>query len=249
LLSKSYAASIREKIAGDRATPSAQVQPGMEPHEKTETTHYSIVDKDGNAVSTTYTVNGRFGAGVIAPGTGVLLNNEMDDFTTAPGHPNLFGLVQGQQNAIAPGKRPLSSMAPTIVLREGRVLLVAGSPGGSRIISIVLETILNVLDYHMELRQAVAAPRIHPQWLPDQIFAEPFAFSPDTQERLRDMGYRIVEQRPWGAAATILIGPDRPSEPLGEVPPADAARSGGTRPGWLYGANDDRQPAGAAVGY
>ena len=147
LLGKDYAAAIRAKILPDKATPSSGVQPGAAPHERLETTHYSVVDAAGNAVAVTYTLNGYFGAQVMAPGTGVLLNDEMDDFTTAPGAPNMFGLVQGAANSILPGKRPLSSMSPTIVLRNGRVVMVLGSPNGPRIISTVLQTALNVIDY------------------------------------------------------------------------------------------------------
>ena len=158
------------------------------------------MDKAGNAVSLTYTINGYFGAGVMAGETGFFLNDEMDDFTVKPGVPNLFGLVQGARNAIAPGKRPLSSMAPTIVLRDGKVALVAGSPGGSRIITINAQTLINVLDFGMEPQEAVDAPRIHHQWLPDTVYAEPFALSADTQGILRGMGHTIVEQRPWGRA-------------------------------------------------
>ncbi|MBV9053460.1 MAG: gamma-glutamyltransferase, partial [Hyphomicrobiales bacterium] len=149
LLSKDYAGAIRSKIDPLAATPSSQLGPGIEPHEKSETTHFSVVDKDGNAVSVTFTINGAFGANVIAPGTGFFLNDEMDDFTVKPGVPNLFGLVQGSANAIAPGKRPLSSMSPTLVSKDGKVLLVLGSPGGSRIITITAETIMNIIDYGM----------------------------------------------------------------------------------------------------
>ena len=157
LLSKDYAAEIRTAIDAGSATPAAALEP---PKEKAETTHYSVVDGEGNAVAVTYTINGSFGAGVIAPGTGFFLNNEMDDFTVKPGTPNLYGLVQGEANAIAPGKRPLSSMAPTLVEKDGRVFLVLGSPGGSRIITAVLETILNIVDYGMAPQEAVdsAAP-------------------------------------------------------------------------------------------
>jgi gamma-glutamyltranspeptidase/glutathione hydrolase len=155
---------------------SGELLPGTEPHEKPETTHYSVIDKDGNAVAVTYTINGLFGAGVIAGDTGFFLNNEMDDFTTAPGKPNLFGLVQGPRNAIAPGKRPLSSMSPTIITRDGKPVMVLGSPGGARIITITLETILNLVDYGMELQEAVDAPRFHHQWLPDTLQAEPGSF-------------------------------------------------------------------------
>ncbi len=206
LLSKDYAAAIRATILPDRATPSKDLAPGVAPHENTETTHYSIVDKDGNAVAVTYTLNALFGAGVMAPGTGFLLNDEMDDFTSKPGVPNLYGLVQGSANAIAPGKRPLSSMAPTIVLRGGHVFLVLGSPGGSRIITITLETAMNVIDHGMAPEAAVDAPRIHHQWLPDVIDAEPYAISPDTLKLLQDMGYTVKTQRPWGAAELIEVG-------------------------------------------
>lgn len=250
LLSKSYAAAIREKIAADRATPSAQVVPGAAPHEKTETTHYSIVDKDGNAVSTTYTVNGRFGAGVIAPGTGFFLNDEMDDFTTKLGAQNLFGLVQGATNAIAPGKRPLSSMAPTLVTRNGKTYMVLGSPGGSRIITITLETAINVIDHGMAPQEAVDAPRIHHQWLPDEVYYEKYGLSPDTLGILRGMGYQMVEQTPWGAAELVLVGlPDEARKDGAASSGNDASVSGAVRPGYLYGANDARRPAGAAMGY
>ena len=180
LLSESYAAEIRAKIDAVKAANSKDVQPGTAPHEGTETTHFSVVDTAGNAVSVTYTINALFGAKVIAGDTGFFLNDEMDDFTVKPGVPNLFGLVQGKTNAIAPGKRPLSSMSPTIVTKDGKTFMVLGSPGGSRIITIAVEIILNVVDHGMNIQEAVNAPRIHHQWLPDQISAEPFALSPDT---------------------------------------------------------------------
>ena len=176
------------------------------------------------------------------------LNDEMDDFTAKPGMPNLFGLVQGSKNAIAPGKRPLSSMSPTIVLRDGRVLLVLGSPGGSRIITITAQTIMNVLDHGMEPQEAVDAPRVHHQWLPDELYAEPFALSADTQAVLRDMGYKIVEQTPWGAAELVALGPASRATGSPESSGNDSSRTGRMRPGLLYGANDNRRPAGAAVG-
>ncbi len=248
LLSKDYAAQIRAEI-GDRATPSKAVQPGIIPHEKTETTHYSVVDKDGNAVSVTYTINGLFGAGVVAPGTGFLLNNEMDDFTIKPGVPNLFGLVQGKANSVAPGKRPLSSMSPTIVTKDGKVLLVLGSPGGSRIITIVLQAIINVIDYGMSPQEAIDAPRIHHQWLPDEVFYERFALSPDTIKLLQGMGYRLTEQTNWGAAELIEIGGVRGGSASAVSSGNDAALSGNVLKGRLYGANDNRRPAGAASGY
>jgi gamma-glutamyltranspeptidase/glutathione hydrolase len=188
LLSNDYAAAIPGKIDPSKATPSKDVQPGVEPHEKAETTHYSVVDRLGNAVSVTYTVNGFFGAGVIAPSTGFFLNDEMDDFTVKPGVPNLFGLIQGQANSIAPGKRPLSSMSPSLVTKDGKIFLVLGSPGGSRIITIVIQTLMNIVDYGMAPQEAVDAPRIHHQWLPDEIFYEPFGLSPDTLKILADMG-------------------------------------------------------------
>ena len=184
LLSRDHAERIRSLIA-DRATPSVELAAGKPPHEHRETTHYSVLDRAGNAVAVTYTLNGAFGSATMAEGTGFLMNNEMDDFTVKPGTPNLFGLVQGEANAIAPGKRPLSSMAPTIVLREGRVSMVLGSPGGARIITAVLETILNRIDHGMAPQEAVDAPRLHHQWLPDTLFAERRALSPDTP---RDAG-------------------------------------------------------------
>ncbi|MGE4527898.1 MAG: gamma-glutamyltransferase [Rhodospirillaceae bacterium] len=249
LLSKDYAAEIRERIDPDKATPSAELAPGTPPHEKPETTHYSVVDAAGNAVAVTYTINGAFGAGVVAPGTGFLLNDEMDDFTAKPGVKNLYGLVQGERNKIAPGKRPLSSMSPSIVSKDGQVVLVLGSPGGSRIITIVLETILNVVDYGMAPQEAVDAPRIHHQWLPDTLFYEPFGLSPDTIERLEAMGHTLKEQKPWGAAELIQVGGKGPAQKDAAAPVNDAALSGAVRSGFLYGANDARRPAGAAVGY
>ncbi|WP_338523811.1 gamma-glutamyltransferase [Pseudomonas batumici] len=249
LLSKDYAAQTRLHIEADKATPSKQVQPGMEPHEKPETTHYSVADKDGNAVSTTYTVNGLFGAGVIAPGTGFLLNDEMDDFTVKVGEQNLFGLVQGVTNAIAPGKRPLSSMSPSIVTKDGKLFLVLGSPGGSRIITATLQSALNIIDYGMEPQEAVSAPRIHHQWLPDQVSYETRGLSPDTVKTLTGMGYKMVEQTPWSAVELIMAGiPGAPG--LKEATSGnDAALSGKVHSGYYYGANDIRRPAGAAIGY
>ncbi|HII2979766.1 TPA: gamma-glutamyltransferase [Yersinia enterocolitica] len=249
LLSKSYAADIRKQIVANKATPSVEVQPGMQPHEKPETTHYSIVDHDGNAVSTTYTVNGRFGAVVIAPGTGFFLNDEMDDFTVKVGEQNLYGLVQGATNSIAPGKRPLSSMSPTLVTKDGKTFMVLGSPGGSRIITITLQTALNVIDHGMAPQEAVDAPRIHHQWLPDEVYYEQRGVSVDSLNLLKTMGYKMVEQNPWGAAELILVG----LAGVEGVSPAnsgnDSAVSGKVREGYLYGANDVRRPAGAAIGY
>ena len=194
----------------------------------------------------TYTINGAFGAVTMAPGTGVLLNDEMDDFTIKPGAANQFGLVQGHANAIAPGKRPLSSMAPTIVLKDDAVAFVLGSPGGARIITILLQTLVNIIDHGMTPQEAVDAPRVHMQWQPDILYAEPFALSPDTAALLRAMGYSITQQAPWGAVELIAAGLEKTRRAGGA--PSDAARSGGMLPGWFYGSNDSRRPAGAAVG-
>ncbi|OLP45867.1 gamma-glutamyltransferase [Rhizobium oryziradicis] len=239
MLSKDYADEIRAKITPGEAGKSADLKP-FGGKESTETTHYSIIDKDGNAVSVTYTLNGSFGAGVVAPGTGILLNNEMDDFTSKPGVANLYGLVQGEANAIAPKKAPLSSMSPTIVTKDGKPFMVIGSPGGSRIITITLEAILNVVDFGMNISEAVNAPRIHHQWQPDKVFYEPYALSPDTIAKLQDMGYTLdggVGGPVWGQAAGILVG----GKSLAEI--ADGKGHG------YYGAIDSRAVAGSAKGY
>ena len=249
LLSKEYAAEIRKQIQPEIATPSSRVQPGMEPHEKPETTHYSIVDHNGNAVSTTYTINGRFGSVVIAPGTGFFLNDEMDDFTVKVGEQNMYGLVQGATNAIAPGKRPLSSMTPTLVTKDGKVFMVVGSPGGSRIITITLQTVLNVIDHGMAPQEAVDAPRIHHQWLPDEVYFEQRGLSADTQKLLQERGYKLVEQTPWGAAELIMVGLPGAAGVSSESSGNDSAVSGKVREGFIYGANDVRRPSGSAVGY
>src|ERR1700722_2077195 len=190
LLSVRHAEAIRARIQPHRATPSRTLGANAAAGEKATTTHYSVVDAKGNAVSVTYTINDDFGAKVIAGDTGFLLNDEMDDFTAKPGASNQFGLVQGAANAIAPGKRPLSSMTPTVVLKDGKPVMVVGTPGGSRIISTVLEVIINVIDHGMTLQEAVDAPRMHHQWLPDTLAGEPFAFSADTVKSLTQMGYR-----------------------------------------------------------
>jgi gamma-glutamyltranspeptidase/glutathione hydrolase len=249
LLSKDYATAIRAMIDPAKASNSKDVRPGVAPHEGTETTHYSVVDKAGNAVAVTYTINALFGAKVIAGDTGFFLNDEMDDFTIKPGAANLFGLVQGQKNAIAPGKRPLSSMSPTIVMKDGRVFMVLGSPGGSRIITIVVQTIMNVIDHGMTIQEAVNAPRIHHQWLPDEIAAERLAISPDTEKILTGMGYTIKEQSPWGAAEAIMVGPEKPAASGETSSGNDAMARGDVLPGLLYGGHDDRRPAGAAAGF
>jgi gamma-glutamyltranspeptidase/glutathione hydrolase len=246
LLSSDNAAAIRSQIAAHRATPSASLsRHGARlrgaPTEHPTTTHYSVVDRWGNAVSVTYTINDDFGAKVIAGSTGFFLNDEMDDFTVKPGAANLFGLVQGAANSIAPGKRPLSSMTPTIVLAEGHPVLVVGTPGGSRIITTVLEIIVNVIDPGMTLQEAVDAPRIHHQWLPDTLAAEPFALSADTADVLTRMGYHIVPLEVWSAGnAAEAIG----------IAPHDAARAtalGFPRTDVFYGASDSREPAGKAA--
>jgi len=241
LLSTHHIESIRARIQPHRATPSSALGNVAAAGEKATTTHYSIVDGKGNAVSVTYTINDDFGAKVIAGDTGFFLNDEMDDFTAKPGAANLFGLVQGKANAIAPGKRPLSSMTPTIVLKDGKPVLVVGTPGGSRIITTVLEIIVNVIDHGMTLQEAVDAPRIHHQWLPDTLAGEPFAFSADTVKSLTQMGYHVVPLEVWGAGnAAEAIG----------IAPADAAEAkilGFPRPGVFYGASDSRAPAGSAA--
>ena len=228
LISPAHAAHIRAGILPDRATPSSEVAGVIGPAEGRHTTHYSVVDAQGNAVSVTYTINYLFGLGQIAGDTGFFLNNEMDDFTSKPGVPNSFGLVQGRVNEVRPGKRPLSSMAPTIVLKRGRLFMVTGSPGGSTIISTTLESILNVVDFGMNMQQAVDAPRMHMQWYPDEIFVEPGYLSAQTQTALEAMGYRFKLVPAWGAAEAILVNP---------------------KTHLLEGANDRRRPAGRAVGY
>lgn len=239
LLDKSYAKAIRAKIDPYKSGTSADLKP-LGAKESVETTHYSIIDDEGNAVAVTYTLNGSFGAGVVAPGTGILLNNEMDDFTSKPGVPNLYGLVQGEANAIAPKKTPLSSMSPTIVTKDGKPFMVIGSPGGSRIITITLEAILNVIDFGMDISQAVNAPRIHHQWQPDKIYLEPYTLSPDTIRALISMGHTLDDGSgppQWGQAAGILVG----GKSL-----ADIEKGGGAR---YNGAMDSRASEGSAGGY
>ncbi|NKL01344.1 gamma-glutamyltransferase [Rhizobium leguminosarum bv. viciae] len=239
LLDKKYALEIAAKIDPYKADTSANLKP-LGGKESTETTHYSIIDDEGNAVAVTYTLNGSFGAAVVAPGTGVLLNNEMDDFTSKPGVPNLYGLVQGEANAIAPKKTPLSSMSPTIVTRDGKPFMVIGSPGGSRIITITLEAILNVVDFGMDISQAVNAPRLHHQWQPDKVFLEPYALSPDTEMTLAAMGYSFDggnDAPQWGHAAGILVG----GKNLAAI-----EKGGGAR---YNGAMDSRATEGSASGY
>jgi gamma-glutamyltranspeptidase/glutathione hydrolase len=204
LLDPKYIARIRASIDPHRATPSLEVHPGKTGHsESSETTHYTIVDTDGNVVAVTYTLNGGYGSGVTAAKLGFLLNNEMDDFSIKPGEPNMFGLVQGAANAIQPRKHPLSSMAPTIVLHDGKFYFTVGSPGGPTIINTVLELIVNVLDFHMNIQQAVDSPRFHHQWLPDELRMER-GFSPDTISLLESRGHKIKLVSSQGEAAAIL---------------------------------------------
>jgi gamma-glutamyltranspeptidase / glutathione hydrolase len=236
LLDKGYAAKIRAAIDPAKAGVSQDLKPGVAPHEGMNTTHYSIIDKDGNAVAVTYTLNESFGARVTAGGTGILLNDEMDDFTVKPGVPNLYGLVQGEANAIAPGKTPLSSMSPTIVLRDSKPVMVVGTMGGSRIITAVVHTILNVVDYGMNVQEAVDAPRFHQQWLPEATFVESFGLSTDTCRILVGMGHKLEASRPANHMAAILVGaPSLGGKPVGR--------------NRYYGANDPRGNTGLALGY
>ena len=236
LTDKAYAAQIRAVIDPNKAGVSKDLKPGVEPHEGSNTTHYSIADQWGNAVAVTYTLNDWFGAKMTAAGTGVLLNNEMDDFTSKVGVPNLYGLVQGEANAIAPGKRPLSSMSPTIVSKDQQPVMVLGTPGGSRIITVVLHAILNVVDYGMTVQEAVDAPRFHQQWLPDLTNVENFAISPDTRKLLEAAGHKLGGPQPANHMAALLIGaPSLSGKPVGN--------------NRFYGANDPRRNSGLAMGY
>ena len=236
LLDETHAAALRARIDPARAAESTALMPAANGREGEQTTHYSIVDSTGNAVSVTTTLNGPFGARVVAGSTGVLLNNEMDDFTVKPGVPNLFGLVQGTANAIAPGKRPLSSMTPSIVARDDALVMVIGSPGGPRIITTVLQVILNVIDHRMGLADAIAAPRMHHQWLPDRLFVEAGRLSEETRAGLEARGHRVTEGRPWGHAAGILVG--------GAA--LDSPAANGDR---YVGADDPRGTLGEAAGH
>jgi gamma-glutamyltranspeptidase / glutathione hydrolase len=206
LTSRAYARNLRRQI-GPRATPSTEIRNGDPAAAEGEnTTHYSVVDRDGNAVSNTYTLNLSYGVGLVAEGTGVLLNNELDDFAAKPGAPNAFGLVGASANAPAANKRPLSSMTPAIVLRHGKVRLVTGSPGGSRIISTVLQVIVNVIDHDMPIGQAVSAPRLHHQWLPDQVSAER-GYAAPTLRALDERGHKVMVREPGTSANSILVTP------------------------------------------
>jgi gamma-glutamyltranspeptidase/glutathione hydrolase len=208
LTSKPYARGRFEMIDPYLASDASRLGHGNPaPFESGQTTHYSIVDGEGNAVANTYTLNGSYGSGVTIAGTGMLMNNEMDDFSAKPGAPNAYGLVHGEANAIAPGKRPLSAMTPTVVLKDGRLFLVLGSPGGPTIINTVLQTILNVVDFGMTIQEAVDAPRIHHQWMPDRLMLEKTGFSQDVRDALRARGYTLAFRDPIGDCQAIMVEP------------------------------------------
>jgi gamma-glutamyltranspeptidase/glutathione hydrolase len=227
LTDKAYATRQRKRIDSSHATPSNDIAPGrLLDGESTETTHYSVADRFGNVVSNTYTLNFSFGSNIAVPGTGMLLNNEMADFSTSPGNANAYGLVQGDANKIEPGKRPLSSMSPTIVLRDGKPWLATGSPGGSVIISTVLQMVLNAMEFDMNVATAAAEPRMHHQWMPDVLQLEQ-GFSLDTIRLLQVMGQAVnVANRTSGRTNSIML-----------------------EDGWLYGATDARRPGGWVAGY
>jgi gamma-glutamyltranspeptidase/glutathione hydrolase len=226
LVSKGYAKAIRARIDTRRATPATEIGPGeLAPYESLQTTHFSIVDDEGNAVANTYTINFSYGTGLVADGTGILLNNELDDFSAKPGVPNAYGLIGGEANAVEPNKRPLSSMSPTIVLKDGAAILVTGTPGGSRIITTTLQVIMNVVDHGMNVAEATFAPRIHHQWLPDELRIEE-GLSPDTIGLLEGLGHEVVLKEAMGSTQSIMV----------------------TEEG-LYGSSDPRTPGGLAAGY
>ena len=230
LIDKSYAARLRATIDAEHASTSEEVRAGQPAgYESEETTHFTVVDADGNAVANTYTLNNSFGSSAVAKGTGVLLNNEMDDFAAKPGTPNLYGLIQGERNAVAPRKRPLSAMTPTLVLRkDGSLWFTVGSPGGPTIINSVLCVITDVVDYGMNIQQAIDAPRIHHQWLPDELVFEPYGLSGDTQKVLLARGHKLAPPRYLGDAEGIMIE---------------------EKTGVRLGATDPRRSDGLAVGY
>lgn len=227
LISKTYAEALRAQIDPLHATPSVEIRPGNPaPYESNETTHFSIVDKYGNAVSNTYTINFSYGSHIVVDGAGFLLNNEMDDFSAKPGVPNAYGLIGGEANKIEPNKRMLSSMSPTIVMKDGKNFIVTGSPGGSRIITTTLQVLLNVIDHHLNIQAAVNAPRVHHQWLPDEIRIEQ-GISPDTLALLRGMGHRVEQRAAMGAIQSIMVGED----------------------GVFYGGADPRRSTSSAKGF
>ena len=226
LTSKEYAMDLVKEMDQNSATPSSSIAPGdIQDYESEETTHFSVVDKWGNVVTNTYTLNFSFGNGAVADGTGILLNNEMDDFSAKPGEPNGYGLIGGEANAIEPGKRPLSSMTPTIVFKDNKPFLVTGSPGGSRIITTVLQVVLNTLTHDMNVAEASHAPRIHHQWLPDVLFVEG-ALNPDTKMLLEWLGHKVETRNAMGSTQSIMI-----------------------KDGLLFGASDPRRPDGTTMGY
>ena len=226
LTAKGYARELAARIDLNRARPAAEIKPGQpQRFESGQTTHYSVVDRDGNAVAVTYTLNLAYGSGIVAAGTGILLNNEMDDFAAKPGVPNAFGLVGDDVNAVGPGKRPLSSMTPTLVFKDGQLALVTGSPGGSRIITTVLQILLNVIDHRMNIAEATIAPRVHHQWLPDELRVEE-GLSPDTVQLLERLGHKVVVKDAMGDTQSIVRAPEG-----------------------LYGFSDTRRADGLAVGY
>jgi gamma-glutamyltranspeptidase/glutathione hydrolase len=228
LLSEDHIAKVRSTIDPDKATPSSEIKGSLGPPEGNHTTHYSVVDKDGNAVATTYTINYLFGIKQIAGDTGFFLNNEMDDLTAKPGVANGAGLVQGVINQVEPGKRPLSSMTPTIVMKDGKPFMLTGSPGSATIISTTMESIVNVVDFGMNLQQSIDAPRLHHQWYPEVVYIEPGLLTPQVQQRLEAMGHKFKIRKGIGADEAIMINPEN---------------------GLLEGANDPRRPAGLAAGY
>lgn len=237
LTSSGYAAAVRRETPNDRAVSSADLVPlpvALQ-QEKRETTHYSIVDRQGRAVAVTYTLNGWFGARVMAPGTGITLNDEMDDFATKAGASNMFGLVGSAANAVQPGKTPLSSMSPTILSRHGKAVMVIGSPGGSLIPTITLSAILGVVDYGHSIQQAIDDGRIHEQWMPEPVWVEPGTLSAEAARALTAEGYIFKPHEPWGSAQGILVG----------GPSLGVAASNGNR---VFGGIDRRHPGAAAIG-
>ena len=231
LIDKRYAAQLRSTINPERASSSEQVKAGKPlGYESEETTHFTVVDNDGNAVANTYTLNNSYGSAVVAKGTGIIMNDEMDDFAAKPGTPNLYGLIQGERNAVAARKRPLSAMTPTFVLRkDGSLWFTVGSPGGPTIINTVFDVISNVIDYNMNIQQAIDAPRIHHQWLPDELVYEPFGLSGDTQKALLARGHKLVKKpRYLGDCEGIMIE-EKTGIRLGAT---DPRRSDGMAVGW-----------------